>query len=498
MLLAGATVAAVCALSPLVYLLVRSAQLGAGGAVDTLLRERLWSWTLASTVLVLAVTTTCLVAGTVIAWLLTATRLPGARWWLVVSALPLAVPSYVAAFSWLSTVPTLQGFWPTWAVLSAACLPYVVLPTAAALRGADLTLVEVARAAGCGPLGAWRRGLVPQVLPAAAAGALLAGLYALADFGTPALMRHEVLPFAIQRQYGSFLGRERAALLALVLVAMAALMVLLERRARGNAQRWSTGSGSPRPLRAVHLGAWAVPATVLVALPVVVGAAWPVIGLFRRLALGTRRTLDWGELTDAVVATAGVSLAGGAVALVLAGLVGSLAARHGGRVVGALESASFAGHALPGIVVGLSLVYLSLQVVPGLYQSVVVLAFAYVVLFLPKAVGAVRTSVAAVPPVLAQVAGTLGRSRRRAGLVTVRLALPGVTAGFLLVVVTAMKELPATLLLRPSGLDTLATEMWSRTSSAAQGAAAPYALALVLLASVPAFLLTRTSTWDRS
>ena len=488
--------AAACALSPLVYLLVRTSEVGLDGVADTLLRERLAGWTAASAVLVAAVVLTCLVAGTLTAWLLAATRLPGRRLWLVASALPLAVPSYVAAFSWLDTLPGLQGFWPTWAVLSAACLPYVVLPTTAALRGADLTLVEVARAAGEGPVRAWRRGLVPQVLPAAAAGALLAGLYALADFGTPALMRHEVLPFAIQRQYGSFLGRERAALLALVLVAMALLMVLLERRARGNAQRWSTGTGARRALRPVALGAWAVPAMLLVALPVVVGAVWPVVGLFRRLALGTRRMLDLRELLDAVVATAAVSVAAGTAALLLAGFVGTLAARHGGRLVGTLESASFAGHALPGIVVGLSLVYLSLRVVPGLYQSVAVLAFAYVVLFLPKAVGSVRTSVAAVPPVLAQVAGTLGRSRARAGLVTARLALPGVTAGFLLVVVTAMKELPATLLLRPSGLDTLATEMWSRTSSAAQGAAAPYALALVLLASVPAFLLTRPTSWD--
>lgn len=458
-----------------------------------MLRRQLGPWTLQSVLLAAAVAATCLLLGLAIAWLLVCTDLPGARWWLVASAMPLAVPSYVASFGWLQTIATLQGFWPTWGVLSAACVPYVVLPAAAALRLADHSLVEVARLSRASPLAAWRAGMAPQVLPAAAAGALLAGLYALADFGTPALMRHQVLTFAIQRQYGSFVGRERAALLALALVVLALVLVLLERLARGSARRWSVSSGATRPVRRTRLGPAAAPALALVIAPILVGVVVPVVALFRRLALGTRRPLDPAELGAAITSTLTVALLGGLLALVLGAFVGVLAARHRGRGVALLETMSFAGHALPGIVVGLSLVYVSLRVVPALYQSVAVLVFAYAVLFLPKAVGAVRTSVESVAPVLPQVASSLGRGRVRAGLLTVRLASPGITAGFLLVVITAMKELPATLILRPSGLDTLATEMWSRTAGSAQGAAAPYALALVLLASVPAFLLARTS-----
>lgn len=461
-----------------------------------MLRRQLGPWTLNSVLLVLAVSLTCLLGGVLIAWLLTCTDLPGSRWWLVGAALPLAVPSYVASFGWLLAVPSLQGFGPTWAILSAACVPYVVLPAAAALRLADHSLVEVARASGRRPLAAWRAGMAPQVLPAAAAGALLAGLYALADFGTPALMRHEVLTFAVQRQYGSFVGRERAALLALALVGLALAMVVLERVLRGSAQRWSVSSGATRPVRPTTLGPARWVAVLVVAVPTLVGVVVPCLALLRRLALGTRRPLDVGELLAAVGSTMSAALLGGLLALVLGSFVGVLAARHPGRLVSLLETLAFAGHALPGIVVGLSLVYVSLRVVPSLYQSLLVLVVAYAVLFLPKAIGAVRTSVAGVPPALSQVAASLGHRPWRAGLLTVRVAAPGVTAGFLLVVITAMKELPATLILRPSGFDTLATEMWSRSAGAAQGAAAPYALALVVLASVPAFLLTRTSTWD--
>ena len=175
--------------------------------------------------------------------------------------------------------------------------------------------------------------------------------------------------------------------------------------------------------------------------------------------------------------------------------VGILAARYRTRSVRTIETASYSGHALPAVVVGLSLVFLTLAVLPGIYQTVFVLAFAYAVLFLPKAIGATRSATAAVPPVLEQTARTLGRGPLRAwSETTLRLTLPGIAAGGLLVLLTAMKELPATLMLRPTGLDTLATELWSRTEVAAYGAGAPYAIALVAIAAIPAWLLSRTMT----
>src|SRR5690606_30014299 len=132
--------------------------------------------------------------------------------------------------------------------------------------------------------------------------------------------------------------------------------------------------------------------------------------LLRRLSIGTRRPLDPAELWSALVSTATVSVLGAVVALTLAGFVGVLAARFPSRGTSVIETLSFAGHALPGITVGLSLVYLSLRVWPSFYQTLPVLVFAYAVLFLPKAVGAVRTSVGAVPPALGEVAASLGRS----------------------------------------------------------------------------------------
>jgi iron(III) transport system permease protein len=124
------------------------------------------------------------------------------------------------------------------------------------------------------------------------------------------------------------------------------------------------------------------------------------------------------------------------------------------------------------------------------YQEVPVLVLAYAVLFLPAAVAAVRGSVAQCPPGLEEMARSLGR--RPAGVlrsVTVPLAGPGIAAGAALVFLTCMKELPATLLLRPTGMETLATRLWSNTEVGAYAGAAPFAVALLLLAALPTALL---------
>jgi iron(III) transport system permease protein len=167
-----------------------------------------------------------------------------------------------------------------------------------------------------------------------------------------------------------------------------------------------------------------------------------------------------------------------------------MAARYRSRGVRALEQASYAGHALPGIVVGLALVFFGVRYAYPIYQRTPLLVLAYAVLFLPAAVGAVRASVAQSPPVLEEVARSLGRSPARTLRdVTLPLAGPGVAAGAALVFLTCMKELPATLMLRPTGLETLATELWAETEVGAYAAAAPYATLLVLLAALPTFLL---------
>jgi len=240
----------------------------------------------------------------------------------------------------------------------------------------------------------------------------------------------------------------------------------------------------------VPLGPACWPALLGAAALVALTLGVPVFSLGWWLTAG--RSSGGEDLLATTWNTVAVSALGALVTVALALPVGVLAARHRGPVVRGVELASFAGHALPGITVGLALVFFAIRLVPGLYQTTPMLAFAYAVLFLPLAVGAVRTAVANAPPVLEDVARSLGSGRAATQLrVTVPLAAPGILAGAALVFLTSAKELPATLLLRPTGVDTLATELWTRTEVAAYAAAAPYAAVLLVVAAIPAVVFDR-------
>jgi iron(III) transport system permease protein len=484
-------VAAGVALLPLAYLVVRSLDGGLGELVETLWRERTLRLTLRSLGLAVTVTAACLVIGIALAWLTTRTRLPGRAAWAVVAALPLAVPSYVAAYTWLAAFPSIPPFVGSVLVLTLCCYPYVLLPVAAMLLRSDPALEEVARSLGRGGLATFVSVTLRQVRPAAAVGALLVALYVLSDFGAVAILRFDVFTRVIYTSYRSSFDGTAAAALGLVLVVITSAIVWAEGRSRGRASQARIGSGAARQPRTVALGRLGTAAGLGFA-AVVAGLAlvFPLGSLTYWLVQGRTDELDLAALGGAAASTIAVSALGALLTTVLAVPVGVLAARYRSRGARALEQASYAGHALPGIVVGLSLVFFGVRFAYPIYQRTPLLVLAYAVLFLPAAVGAVRASVTQSPPMLEEVARSLGRSPGRVLRdVTLPLAGPGVAAGAALVFLTCMKELPATLLLRPTGLETLATELWAETEVAAYAAAAPYATLLVLLAALPTVVL---------
>lgn len=499
LILAGAVTAAV-ALIPLLYLVVRAGQAGWPRIVAVLARPRTLETIGTSVALAATVVLACLVVGVPAAWLIAQARLPLTGMWVVLLALPLAVPSYVAAYTWIAQFPAMHGFWAAALILTLVSFPYVLLPVTAALRTSDPALEEMARTLGDGPVRAFARATLPQVWPAAAGGALLVALYVLADFGAVALLRVDAFTRVIYSSYRASFDRVTATVLALVLVALAAALVAAERRVRGHHLRWRVAGGAQRAATPTDLSprarAGAVGALAALSL---LALGLPLTSLTLRMIEGSRSPLQPAELVSAAAASLGTASAGAVLAVALALPVAILAGRY--RTPGArwVETLSFSGHALPGVVVGLSLVFLSLSVAPFAYQTIALLSFAYAVLFLPKAIGVIRGATEAVPPVLESTARTLGRGPMRAwAATTLRLTLPGIAAAGLMVALTAMKELPATLMLRPTGLDTLATELWTRTEVAAYGSAAPYAITLVALAAVPAWLLGRELGQDRS
>jgi iron(III) transport system permease protein len=183
-----------------------------------------------------------------------------------------------------------------------------------------------------------------------------------------------------------------------------------------------------------------------------------------------------------------------AIVTVVAALpVAILAVRYAGRISGLLERATYIGFALPGIVIALALVFFGANYATPIYQTLGLLIFAYIILFLPQAVGAIRSGLLQISPRLEEAARSLGRTPRQTlTTVTLPLVRPAILAGAALVFLTTMKELPATLILSPIGFKTLATSIWSATSEAFFARAAVPALLLILVSSVPiAFMVIR-------
>lgn len=494
------------ALLPLGYLVVRAAEAGPL-FWETVLRARTARVVLNSALLAAAVAGSTTLLAVPLAWLTTRTDLPGRRAWGMLAVLPIVIPSYVGALAVVAAfgprgslqglleplgvdrLPSIYGFWGTWLTLTLFTYPYVLLAVRAALRGLDPALEEAARGLGHGSCRVFGSTTLPQLRPAIAGGALLAALYALGDFGVPTLLRYDVFTRAVFVQYRSAMDRSAAAALALLLVAVTVGLLVVEARLRGSATLHRIGSGAARRTRPTPLGRWKAPAVAFCARTVALALGMPLLVLAGWLLQAARSGAAFEGL--GVAAVHSLSLGGWtAVAATAAALpIALLAVRFSGRWGMLAERVSYLGYALPGIVVALAFVALGVRT--PFHQTLALLVVAYGVRFLPEAVGANRLSLLQINPRLEEAARGLGASTvatvRR---VTVPLARPGLLAGASLVLLTTMKELPVTLLLSPTGYDTLATRIWTAANDAAYGQAAAPALLLVVVSAVPTLLLT--------
>ncbi|MEU0467071.1 iron ABC transporter permease [Amycolatopsis sp. NPDC006131] len=434
----------------------------------------------------------CAMIGVGAAWLVERTTLPGRKVWHVLLVAPLAVPAFVNSYGWVSVLPEASGYLGALLIVTLSYFPLVYLPVVAAFRGLDPALEESARTLGLGPAATFWRIVLPQLRPALLGGCLLVALHLLAEFGALQMLRFPTFTTAIYDQFQSSYNGPAANMLAGVLVLLCLLLLLGELRLRGRARHARVGAGSARRVTPTSLRGGTAP--VLLALAVLVGLALgvPVGSLVFWLVTGASTGVPVSDLSSAAAASLGLGGVAGVVTVVVAIPVAWLAVRHRGWWVTLVERCTYFGSTLPGIVVALALVTVSIRMVPAIYQTTALLIVAYTILFLPRAVVNVRSALAQVPPELEDVAHGLGLSRlatlRR---VTLPLIAPGLGAGAALVFIAAATELTATLLLSPIGTRTLATEFWSYSSSVEYGAAAPYAAVMVLL-SVPAtYLLTR-------
>ena len=481
----GAVIAA-GALVPIGYVVWYAVDLGPSATWELLARPRvaeLLRNTLGLLVGVVAVST---VLGTATAWLVESTNLPGKLGWHALLVAPLAVPAFVNSYAWISTTSAVQSYLGAVMVVSLSYYPLVYLPVVATLRGLDPALAESAQALGLDRWQVFRRVTFPLLRSAVAGGALLVGLHTLAEFGALQMLRFPTFTTAIYDQYRSAFNSAPGTVLAGVLVVGCLVLLGLEVLVRGRGPVARVGAGSARDAVPLELGRSTLPVLGGLTGLVVLALGVPGYALVHWLVVGSSRAFPVDQVAHAAVSTMTLAALAAAVAAVLAIPVCWLVVRYPRPVSIGIERAAYTAHALPGIVVALALVAVSIRVVPALYQTLPVLLFGYAVLFLPRAIVSVRASLEQAPPVLTDVARSLGLHPLQALVrVTLPLLRPGLGAGAALVFLAVSTELTATLLLAPTGTTTLATEFWTASSSARYAAAAPYAMLLVAV-SVPA------------
>ena len=379
-------------------------------------------------------------------------------------------------------LPEIYGLPGATIALVMATFPYVFLLSVAALRNIDPSLEEAARSLGRRPVGVFVTVTFPQIRRAVVGGVLIAGLYVISDYGAVSLMRYDTLTPAIFTRNKTTFDRAPAAVLGILLIALTVVFLLLEQRARGRAS-FRLGPGSGRRPRALRLGRWTPAALVFsssvigafVAIPVAVLVYW----VARSDANGRDLTIPWSAATNTLT----VAVISAIVVTLLAVPVSVLSRRYPRPWTKALERSAYSSNALPGVVVGLALVFVGARYLPVVYQTLPLLMVGYLIRYFAQALTGVDSALAAVNPRAEEAARGLGRTPLRVlASVTLPMMRPGLISGATLVFLSVLKELPVTLFLRPTGFDTLATVVWSKAGVGSYGPAAVAALMLLVIA----------------
>ncbi|SES95216.1 iron(III) transport system permease protein [Natronincola peptidivorans] len=492
---------------PIVYVVWRSLFAGTNRwlrLLDQRIPELLWN-TLSLTA---AVTTSTIIIGVSLAWIVIRTDIPGKKIWRWLLAIPLTIPPYVGAVTyiivfgrsgwardlwrdtaWLVNVfgdysINIYSFWGVFFVLTMFTYPYVYLIASASLRKMNRNYEEAAYSQGFSASEVFWKVNLPLMRPAIGAGGILVSLYVLGDFGAIATLRYVTFTAAIYFQRAAF-DTASASVLSLVLIFLTIIILWMESKTRKKNKYYQTSNTYREPLT-LELGKWK-PIVVFyvslifflsVLLPISVLVYWSKIGI----SMGALDGRFFGFALNSLKASSFAAL----ICMLFAMPIIYLKARYPSIITSFIDKLSYAGYALPGVIVALGFVFIFNNHLPILYGTFYIVALAFVVRFLPQAMQAGEASLSLLSPRIDEAARSLGYPPWKVMLkVILPNMLPGVLSGGALVFVSSIKELPATLMLRPPGFDTLAVRVYFEAAEAVYHLAAPAALLIVIVSILP-------------
>ena len=300
------------------------------------------------------------------------------------------------------------------------------------------------------------------------------------------MMRYNTFTWTIYQQYGSVIDRSASAALSIALVSTALIILILEQNIRGKEKYYRIGSGSSRKPKIINLGFWKYPITsffvLIISAALIIPVSILVFWLFRGILNGESITLSLSTVFNSVIVSLIATLTTALLALVTAVKL----IRYPSIMNRFMEPISFIGYALPGVVVGIALVFFGTRFAMPIYQSIFLLIIGYIILFFPVSLGIIRSSLMQINPRIEESAMSL---KHNALSVLTKITIPLMKSGLLMslsmVFLLTLKELPATLILGPLNFHTLATQVWSYSSEAYFAKSAFPSLLIIVLSIFP-------------
>ncbi len=424
------------------------------------------------------------------------------------SVLPLVIPSYIGALTYISAfsskglyvqlfsnlgvteISGIDGFFGSWLVLTLFTYPYVLLICSTALRNLDSSVEDAARSLGKNKFQIYTQVVVPRLKKPIIFSGLLVGLYVMSDFGAVSLMRYPTLTKAIYSYYELKIDGDPVIFYSSLLIVMALFISFIQRGT--DLSKSSKVSGTPKISERSNLGAKSKFFVYLflvfiiimsLILPISVLSYW----LIRGLISGNSVRAVFGG----VVGSLSTSLIAALFSVIIATPIVIMVSQYRSKFGNFLERIMLSLYGLPHIAVGVSILFITIKIFPSIYQSFTALIISYLIVFLPQAIATGQASMEQVKASYLDASDGLGNSKFQTFYrITLPLIYRGLFAGGALVFLSTMKELPQTLLLRPTGLNTMAVDIWSYASEGLFTQAAFSSFILLAISAIPTYILS--------
>ena len=449
-----------------------------------------------------------LILGLLISIILVRFNIPGSKILFTLSVLPLVIPSYIGALTYVSAfspkglfvqlfsslgineIAGIDGFFGSWLVLTLFTYPYVLLICSSALRNLDSTVEDAARSLGKNRFNVYTQVVIPRLKKPIIFSGLLVGLYVISDFGAVSLMRYSTLTKAIYSYYEFNINGDPVIFYSSILIVLALLISFIQ---RGSEEaRSAKVSGTPKISEKTNLSPRSkVLIYTFLSLIIFSGLVLPIsvlsYWLIRGLSVGNSVRAVFGG----VVGSLSVSLLAALFSVIVSTPIIIMVSQYRSKFGNVLERIMLALYGLPHISVGVAILFITIKIFPSIYQSFTALIISYLIVFLPQAIGAGQASMEQVKSNYLDASSGLGMSKLKSFYrITLPLIYRGLFAGGALVFLSTMKELPQTLLLRPTGLNTMAIDIWSYASEGLFTQAAFSSFILLAISAIPTYILS--------